>query len=457
MSVSKDLLLSRIREGQRLSGREKITLAVMLSMPAILAQVSSVLMSYIDASMVGSLGAVQSASIGLVSTTTWVFGGLCIAASSGFSVQIAHLIGSNDFVKARNVLRMGLTSVLVFSVLLSCIGICISGSLPHWLRGGPDIAADAGAYFLIYSAFLPAMQLVYTGAAVLQASGEMKVPSILEASMCLMDVAFNYLFIFKLDMGVKGAALGTGLAELITAAAMLYFLLKKSPELNIFQDKGSFLPTANCLKYAWSISGPMWIQNIISKGAYVASTVIVAPLGTVAVAANSFAVIAEGFCYLPGYGIGDAATALVGQSLGARRKELAKSFQRITVGMGALIMSLGGIVLFAFAPQLMDLLSNDAQVIALGAKVLRIEAFAETLFGVSIVAYGCCLGAGDTMVPTVINILSMWVVRVGLALLLTPVYGLAGYWIAMCAELNIKGLLFLWRLKGDRWMRNRIV
>lgn len=454
--MTKDILLSRIREGGELSGADKLKLAVILSLPAILAQISSVLMSYIDASMVGRLGAAQSAAIGLVSTSTWVFGGFCIATASGFSVQIAHLIGSNDFVKARQVLRMGITAVLIFSLLLAGVGVGISGVLPGWLGGGADIVSDASAYFLIYASFLPAMQLVYTAGAMLQASGNMKVPSILEIAMCVLDVLFNYLFIFVADMGVKGAALGTGLAELVTAGAMLWFLLRKSPELNIFQDSGSFIPTRTCLKNAWGITGPMWLQNVISKGAYVASTVIVAPLGTIAIAANSFAIIAESFCYLPGYGISDAATALIGQSLGARRKDLAKSFSRITISMGAGAMTLLAVILFIFAPQLMDMLSNDPEVISLGAKVLRIEAFAETLYGVSIVGYGCCVGAGDTMVPSVINLVSMWMVRIGLAVIITPIYGLVGYWIAMCIELNVRGLLFLWRIKGEKWMKKRI-
>jgi Na+-driven multidrug efflux pump len=103
----------------------------------------------------------------------------------------------------------------------------------------------------------------------------------------------------------------------------------------------------------------------------------------------------------------------------------------------------------------MTLLSNDPDVIALGAKVLRIEAFAETFYAASIVAYGACVGAGDTLIPTALNFASMWVVRIGLALYLTPRYGLVGYWIAMCIELNVRGLLFLFHVRGDRWMRKR--
>jgi Na+-driven multidrug efflux pump len=87
--------------------------------------------------------------------------------------------------------------------------------------------------------------------------------------------------------------------------------------------------------------------------------------------------------------------------------------------------------------------------------VLRIEAFAEPLFAVSIVAFGCLVGAGDTKVPAALNMLSMWGVRLTLAAWLAPKYGLVGVWIAMATELCVRGLLMLARLLSGRWLRLR--
>ena len=111
MSSAKDLLLGKIRDGSPMSGKEQLRLSLTLGLPAILAQLSNVLMQYIDAAMVGHLGAAQAASIGLVSTTTWLFGGMCMATTSGFSVQIAQLIGAGDFHRARQVMRKGFLAV----------------------------------------------------------------------------------------------------------------------------------------------------------------------------------------------------------------------------------------------------------------------------------------------------------------------------------------------------------
>lgn len=453
-------LLEKMRSGQPMTMGEQVRLVFYLSVPAMLAQLSTILMQYIDASMVGRLGAEQSASIGLVSTSTWIFGGMVMATCSGFGVQVAHLLGAKRPDRARQIVRQALTSVIVFSILLLLVGVSIAKPLPRWLGGDESIRPDATAYFLIYILFLPVRQLVFTSGSILQASGSMKVMARMNVLMCTLDVIFNYMFIYMLNMGVRGAAFGTGVAEIVTAVISLNYLLRKSPELKLSLDGdcswhniASYLPQKQTLKTAFGISGPLWLQNIISRGAYVCSTLIVAPLGVIAIAANSFAIIAESFCYMPGYGMEDAATTLVGQSIGAGRRNMARRFALLSTFLGAGVMTMLAILMFIFAPQMMGFLTTDAEVIAMGARCLRIEAFAEFFYGVSIVAYGACVGAGDTLVASGLNFGSMWIVRIGLALFLTPRYGLTGYWIAMCIELNVRGILFLLRICGRGWLK----
>lgn len=438
-------------------GAELFKLIMLMSLPAILAQLSMCLMSYIDAAMVGRLGSAQAAAVGLMSSSTWLFGSFCYGNSSGFTVQIAHRCGAGDYDGARRVFKEGFFTVLGISIVLALVALAISGSLPHWLRGGPDIVDDARAYFRIYTLFLPVFQLAVYCESALIASGNMKVPSYTSVFMCVLDVVFNYIFIFKLGKGVAGAALGTGLAEVCAGLFLLYYACKCSSELRqdlrIEKKEGE---NKEIFGQAFGITWPLWIQNLVSRGAYVAATFIIAPLGTIAIAANSFAIIAEGFCYLPGFGVQDAATSLVGQSLGAGRKELARRLSWISIACGAGMMTLLAVLMYAYAPQIMALLSQDPEVITLGAKCLRIEAWAELLFGVSIVGYGCCVGAGDTLVPSIINFMSMWVIRLGLALLLIPRFGLAGYWIGMATELCVKGIIFAIRISGTRWMRTKL-
>jgi Na+-driven multidrug efflux pump len=111
--------------------------------------------------------------------------------------------------------------------------------------------------------------------------------------------------------------------------------------------------------------------------------------------------------------------------------------------------------MYLFAPQMMGLLTPDGAVIDLGARVLRIEAFAEVGYAASIVAYGACVGAGDTRIPSLMNFGSMWIVRIIPAIFLARIYGLVGFWICMAVELNFRGLIFLVRLYRGRWLSEK--
>ncbi len=460
--------ISQIREGVKIGFRQQLRMTVMLSMPAILAQLSSIIMQYIDAAMVGRLGADDSAAIGLVSTSLWLFWGVCSAFTTGFTVQTAHRIGAKDDVGAREVLRQGIMASLIFGVVMALIGFAIAFPLPYWLGGGPEIAPQASVYFLVFIAALPVLTLNYLAAGMLRSAGNMKVPSVLNIMMCVLDCVFNFFFIFPtrdislggihvempgLGLGVLGAALGTVMAEVVIAVAMMYFLCGRQPELKISKEKGSYRPTRPVLKKAVNISAPMTIEHAVICGAQIAITMIVAPLGVIAIAANAFAVTAESLCYMPGYGIGDAATTLVGQSYGAGRLKLMRRFGYISVGLGIAVMSVMGVLMYFGAYAVMELMSPVEGIRTLGAEVLRIEAWAEPMFAASIVSYGVFVGVGHTVIPAVMNFGSIWLVRLPLAWWLSGSMGLKGVWIAMAIELSFRGVIFLWRLISDKWTK----
>ena len=465
---NKDSLLLLIRNGQPMTLRQQLRLTVELSIPSIVAQISAIAMQYIDASMVGRLGADAAASIGLVSTTTWLFWGTCSAAATGFSVQVAHHVGAARLSEARAVLRQAILSVAVFSLALAGVGALISPHLPVWLGGTNEINAGASAYFLIFALSLPLLQLNFLAGSMLRCSGNMHVPGMLNVLMCVLDVIFNFFLIFPTrsvewfglsfhmpgaGLGVTGAALGTALAELVVAGLMMWYLVTRSNDLRIVGERGNFLPAAATLRKALHIGLPMGVEHVVICGAQIMTTVIVAPLGVFAIAANSFGITAESLCYMPGYGIADAATTLVGQSYGAGRIGLARRFARITVSMGMLIMGLMGVVMYAWAPQIIGSMTPDAEVLSLGVEALRIEAFAEPMFAAAIVAYSVCVGVGKTVVPCLMNFFSIWAVRLVLAALLAPSMGLNGVWLAMCIELCFRGTIFLLYLRSGRWLR----
>lgn len=456
----RDPLLA-LRRGDPLSPARQMAMVLRLSLPAILAQLSTVVMQYIDAAMVGRLGAGETAAIGLVSSSTWLFGGLCGAVFSGFTVMAAQSIGAGDEKSARNLMKEAFVLGLSFALLLSLLGTAVSKALPGFLGADAAIWQDASHYFLVYVLSLPLVEINYISSAMLQASGNMRVPSLLNVLMCALDVVFNFFLIFPgrtlagftlpgAGLGVLGAALGTALSQAVTSLLMLWFLLRRSPMLRLRRGEKMQLVREH-FRENIRIAIPVAVEESVMCGAHIVFTGIVAPLGTVELAAHSFAVTAESLCYMPGYGIATASATIIGQSIGAKRDDLTRRLGWRCTLLGVTVMGTAGALMYIAAPWMIGFLSREAQVVAMGTAMLRMVVFTEPFYAVSIVSSGVFRGAGDTLVPSLMNFVSMWLVRLPLAAWLAPKLGLRGVWIAMCVELLFRGCIFMARLALHDW------
>ena len=462
MKLSLEQLSARMRQGETIPSRQTAQVALALSIPSILEQLVVTAMGYIDAAMVGHIGAEATASIGIVSSSTWLLHGVLVGLYTALSIQIAQYLGADRQDDARSVLRQAMLFNVILGVGAALFGLGISPFLPGWLGADPSLRANATAYFAIWSTALPFTMAMGMYASILRAEGYALTASLISVLVCVLDAIFNFFLInptrtlwgitvWGAGLGVPGAALGTALATVVGGLLALCILLFREGPLCIHKP-GSWKITRACIRNLGKVGVPLAAERAALSSAQVLQVRIVSQLGTVAIAANSLGVSAEGLCYMAGYGIQGAAIALIGQAVGAHRKDMAKRFAWLCTLMGMGIMTLTGAGLFAFAPALMSIFTADAAVIALGARVLRIEAFAEPMFGASIVASGAMQGAGDSTACFVLNLVSMWGIRLTLAFLLAPRFGLVGVWGAMCFELCVRGLLFLIRLARGKWL-----
>ena len=466
MKLSLEQLSARMRQGEDIPLSQTAQVVLALSLPSILQQMVVTAMEYIDAAMVGHIGAEATAAIGIVSSSTWLLHGVLVGLYTAFSIQIAQYLGADRQEDARGVLRQSMLFNLILGLGAAAFGIGISRFLPGWLGADPSLQANASAYFAIWSAALPFTMAMGMYTAQLRATGDALTPGLISVLVCVLDIVFNFFLInpsrtlvlfgrtvtvWGAGLGVPGAALGTALSDVVGGLLALAILLLRDGPLCI-RRPGSWKITRSCLMNLWRVGAPLAAERAALSSAQVVLVRIVSGLGTVAIAANSLGVSAEGLCYMAGYGIQDASIALIGQAVGANRRDMAKRFAWLCTLMGMGIMALSGAGLWLFAPALMGIFTADAAVIALGARVLRIEAFAEPMFGASIVASGAMQGAGDSTACFVLNLVSMWGIRLTLAFLLAPRFGLVGVWGAMCCELCIRGLLFLVRLARGKWL-----
>ena len=461
-------LSEKLRGDYYFSTKEKVSIVYMLSMPAILAQISEIVMQYIDAAMVGTLGASASASIGLVASSTWLFGGLLSAIAAGFAVQVAHAVGAGDNNRAKSIFKQSILTTFSLSLFILLIAAYLSFRLPRWLGAEESLWVDATNYFLVFALFIPIRMMSTLSMNMLQCSGNMKIPSIFLTLMCILDVIFNFFLIFPsrtitmfgneikmfgAGLGVLGAQLGTSLSVLCAGGAVFLYAIFKSDVLQLAGFKGTWLPKKEVMRDAIRITVPMALQQSGLSLAQVISTRIIAPLGTIAIAAHSFAITAESICYMPGFGISSASTTLVGQSIGAKNKHMAKSFAWLTLSLAVIVMSIMGLVMYFASPLVFKFLTPVKDVQELGVSVLRIQLLVEPLFAASIVATGALRGSGDTLVPGIINVGSMWLVRLSLAYILSSRMGLAGCWVAMAVDNSLAGILLMLRLKGESWLK----
>ena len=184
------------------------------------------------------------------------------------------------------------------------------------------------------------------------------------------------------------------------------------------------------------------------------STAMITGLGTSAIAAHQLANTGESLCYMPIFGFTTAAPTLVAQNLGAGDKERAFKQGAWCTWISVAVIFAAGVIQFILSEQIIDLFSNDPAVIALGGKMLRIEAFAESFFAITTVLSGVLRGAGDTKWPFYISLAGMWLLRVPVAFVLINGFGwsLHAVWVGMALDLILRGLISLWRFRKGGWM-----
>lgn len=451
-----------MRNGQSIPVKNQTALIIALSVPAILEQLVMTMMSYIDTAMVGSLGPEATASIGVVSSSIWLLNGITNAVAVGFSVQVAQYLGAGREKDSRSVLCQAILFNALFGMTMSLLTTYLSRYVPVLLGADVKIRPSASAYFRIVGMFLPFSMASAIYSSILRCSGNVLLPSIMNVGMCILDVIFNFFLIYPArqihgipvwgaGLGVTGAALGTGLAHACVGLSLLISVTRKKGPLRLTgNERWRF--TKTCMENAVRLATPTALERVTLCIAQIVMTSVIAGMGTVAVATNYVAVQTESICYLPAYGIAAAATALVGQSIGAGRRDMAKRFAYGTTLLGFLLVTGMGLLMFLCAPALTGLLTSDPEVASLSARALRIVAFSEPLFAVSIVVIGALRGAGDSKGPFLINLCSMWGVRVLAVLLFARSYGVLGVWGAMTAELCFRGIVFLIRLVRGRWL-----
>jgi len=435
-----------------------------LAWPTIVEQILQVTVTFADSAMVGALGEGATAAISVTSSTIWLVNGWMNALALGFGVLMARLLGAGKQDRAKLVVRQALLTTLSFGLFLSLLFMQVARFLPTWIGAEEAVRPLSQQYLTIIAiGYIPNL-LMITISTLLRLSGDTRRPLYLNAFNNVANILFNLFFIFPsirvgtralpgLGLGVRGAAMATTLACSLTAILLVFVLFKGDHKIRIsFRQRWGF--DMSIQKQALRLGIPIALERSTLSFGQIALTKMVGTLGTTALAAHFLAISAESITYLPASGFSTAATTLVAQSLGREDKTLAKRYANLCVLWGTLMMSFMGLVLFLAAPLLMTLFTRAEAVIVLGSKVLRIEAFAQPAFGLSILVFGVMRGGGDTKAPFLISLAGMWLLRLPFAFLLLRLtsLGLSAIWIAMMSDLLLRGIICLYSYRKGTWV-----
>ena len=442
---------------------------ILLAWPVFIEQVFTTLVSFADTAMVGSLGKEATAAISISNSPIFLLNGVIMALGIGLTTMVAHAVGSGDHNRVKSLMRHAFLVVLYIGIPISVLVAALSRAIPLWMGAGPDIIDAATNYNLIVSAGRIFMLASMTLNSAFRGYGDTKTPMILNIIMNVVNVVGNFLLIYptrtisvlgiELKMigagwGVEGAAAATALGMAISGILALVVAFKKSNPYHVAVSGVMDLkPDKELTTQIFKISLPAMLERIFMSSSGIIVSSSLATLGTASIAANSLYSSAESLSFMPAFAFQTAITTLTGQSLGAKKPELAQKFLKWTLIMGTVVMAIASVGLYVFADPLIGVFTPDQGVIALAAECLRIMAVIQIPQMVAWTLAGMLRGAGDTKSGFYITAATNWGIRALCAVLLVRVFhqNLIAYCYVIDIEIMVRLLLMYLRYKSGKW------
>ena len=415
----------------------------------------------VDMIWMGRLGQAAMAGVGVASLAVMTVNAARMGLNTGLRAMIARAIGAHDLDEANRVAQQGLVASTIFAVIMALIGIFLSESILRLLGVEPDVVREGTAYMQIQLIGSIFMSLGMLANGIMQASGDSMTPMKLIIASRLFHVVLSPMLIFGLwifpRLEVRGAAVSNIVAQAVISAGIGLFIL--------FSGRSRLKPTMKGFRFdgkiLWRMLKVGLPSSVTGMERNFASLVIVkfiSPFGTVAVAAHSLLNRIDPFLHMPAQGFGQAAGVLAGQNLGARQPERAERTGWISAFIFTAAMVVASAVVLLIPGPLVRIFNSESDLVNVATIFLRIEIVNYMVFGFVTVLMNCLNGVGDTWIPMITNLVSIWVVQVPLAYLLSTQTNLGVYGVrwAMAIAIVIRAVTYVIYWKAGRWKKTRI-
>lgn len=437
--------------------KKEITSKVLnLAGPALTEMLLISFVSMADMMMVGRLGPHAVASVGMTNQPMFFALAIFMALNVGTTALVARFTGANEDEAAKEVARQSLVLAIMMSLAVAALGVWAAPHVLTFMRADEAVMGVGLAYFRVVAGGMLFTTLSMGIAAILRGSGDTKTPMRVNMLVNIVNVVGNYLLIFGHfgfpQLGVTGAGVATTFSRLVATVLFLFVLFRGKTRIKL-KLRDNYRLKWPVIQRIFRIGLNSAIEQFILRGGQVTFARVVAGLGTSVFAAHQIGLNILSLSFMPGQAFGIAATTLVGQSLGAHDPTLAEQCGQEARRLGVMVGGLMACVFFFFGPLIAGLYTDQAEVVANTALVLKVYAFMQPAQSTQFILAGALRGAGDTRWPLYSTAMGIWGGRVAFSYLFINMlgFGLIGAWLAMALDQLGRSIFISHRFKSGRW------
>ncbi len=434
---------------------------IQLALPVALENVLHMAVFIVDIIMVGRLGTTAVAAVGLAGALNFVITMIFCALNAGTTALVARNFGAEEKAEAQTVAGQSLLLAIILGLIISPLIFYFASDILILMSAEESVVTLGSTYLKIVLSFLVLRLIILTGTAIFRGAGDTRTPMMITLVMNCANILFNWLLIFGIwifpRMEVEGAAWATSIAYIIGASLIFYKLLSKKSILPI-NLKSIIDINKSIIQRILRISLPATLDAFLTQIGYLFFIKIVAMLGTVALAAHQIAIRIEAISFMPGYALAIATATLVGQSIGAKKIELARLSMKRNCQIALMMMGFFAFIFLAFAKPMAKVFHPEQDVLALSAFCIMIAAIEQPALAIYMVYAGGLRGAGDTLSPMIVTIAGTLCFHLPVAYIFGIVleWGLAGIWFGAALGWILRSIAVYVLFRSGRWKKIKI-
>jgi len=432
------------------------SLILKFALPMLLGNVFQQLYNIVDSIIVGNfIGKEALAAVGASFPIIFAFLSLIIGIASGSTIVISQYFGAKDIEKVKRTIDTLFIFLFFASIVISIVGIIFSEDIFRMLKLPEEIIPQATTYFNIFIGGV-IVSFGFNGtSAILRGLGDSKTPLYFLIVSTFFNIGFDLLFVLVFKWGIAGVAIATVLAQGGAFLTAIIYLNRNHKIIRFSFTKLVF--DKDIFKKSIRIGLPTGIQQTFVAVGMTALISIVNTFGTNVIAAYSVVMRISSLASLPAMNFAAALSSFVGQNIGAKKIERVRSGFISTLKMSSLVSITVSAFVLLGSGFLMNLFTNDAEVIRIGKEYLMIVGAFYVIFSAMFSISGVMRGAGDTLIPMFISLIALWIVRIPSAWLLSREFGEIGIWWAMPIGWFVGFVLsYIYYLTGN-WKKKVVV